>query len=248
MSGTGKGPRRYSDEEVSRLLKQATDLQTEEASPGGAGGAGMTLAEIQEIAAEVGIEPRYLQRAAAQIDRPSGPGLGEILAGGPLLVAVERIVPGELGEPDFARVVPRIQQAAVGHGNATMVGSTLTWSSETSGKQRTLQVTVASQDGETLIRAEERLHGMAGGLFGGLVGGAGVGVGVGVGLPLGLEVLGSGLFAALFPLGTVGLFYGIARAIMSKTTSNRRMILEGLVDEIAGQVPTAAAIAPPDRP
>ena len=170
MTSDSNLPRRYTEDQVSEILKHATDLQAEESTPGRGSAEGMTLAEIQEIAAEVGIDPRHLQTAAARLDRPEPSGLGVALAGGPLLVSVERVVPGEMSEDDFARIVPDIQQASTGHGNATMVGSTLTYSAETGQKQRTLQVVVSSQDGQTLIRAEERLHGLAAALFGGIVG------------------------------------------------------------------------------
>ena len=235
-------PRRYSDDEVSEILKHATDLQAEESPQRHSEGTGMTLAEIQEIAAEVGIDPRHLQQAAARIDRPKTAGFWAKVAGGPAVVSVERVVPGELSEADFARIVPEIQRVSLGHGNATLVGSTLTWSSETTQRQRTAQVTVASQDGETLIRAEESLHGMMGGLFGGLVGGGGVGLGVGVGLPIGIEAIGSAFFAVAFPLATVSLFYGVARTIVKSITQKRRRALEELVDHIARQVPSATAL------
>lgn len=203
---------------------------------------GMTLAEIQEIASEVGINPRHLQTAAARLDRPEPSGLGVTLAGGPLVVSVERVVPGEMSEADFARIVPDIQRVSTGHGNATMVGSTLTYSAETGQKQRTLQVVVSSQDGQTLIRAEERLHGLAGALFGGIVGGAGTGLGMGIGVPLGLEALGSAFFAFAFPVAMIGGCYALARTIMKRTVRKRREALGSLVDEIAARVPSAKAL------
>ena len=59
----GDSPRRYSDTELSRLLKVAAELQqSDEAGRSVAReGGGMTLATLQEVAAEAGIEPRYVQ-------------------------------------------------------------------------------------------------------------------------------------------------------------------------------------------
>ena len=122
----------------------------------------MTLATLQEVAAEAGIEPRYVQLAAARIDSPEPRGLEHLLAGTPLLVRAERIVPGELREEDYEQIVTEIQMTADVPGNASMVGRTLTWRSETSEHQsRSLQLVVASRNGETRIQAEERLHGYA---------------------------------------------------------------------------------------
>ena len=73
----GDSPRRYSDTELSRLLKVAAELQ--QSDEGGRSvareGGGMTLATLQKVAAEAGIEPRYVQLAAARIRRGLRQGL-----------------------------------------------------------------------------------------------------------------------------------------------------------------------------
>lgn len=99
----GDKARHYSEKEVGRLLKHATDLQQadEAGGPGGRGGGGMTLATLQEVAAEAGIEPRYIRLATARIDTPKPGGLGQWLAGTSLLLRAERIIPGELREEDY---------------------------------------------------------------------------------------------------------------------------------------------------
>lgn len=59
--------RRYSDEEVAQILDEATHAQRERgATPGGA--AGMSLAELEEIAGEVGIPVEHVRTAAAKLD------------------------------------------------------------------------------------------------------------------------------------------------------------------------------------
>ncbi|MGI9625526.1 MAG: hypothetical protein ACR2QM_01710 [Longimicrobiales bacterium] len=242
MSSDEKFVRRYSDKEVNALIKRATELQEEDATPSrGDSRAGMTLVELQEIAAEAGIDPKLIQRAAAHVDIPRTRTVGEKFAGAPFLVSVERVVPGELSAAAFSRIVPEIQRVATGHGNASMVGRTLTWSSETSQGQRSFQVTVSAKDGETLIRAEERLHGLAGSLYGGLMGGLGGGLGFGLGMPIGIEVLGSAAFAVGFPIAVIGGSYLIARTILRKTGRERKRTLTGLVDHIADQVEAEAA-------
>lgn len=234
----GGPPRRYSDKEVSRLLRHATELQEKDE----AGGrlvheGGMTLATLQDVAAEAGIDPRYVQLAAARIDSPEPTGLEHALAGTPLLVRAERVLPGELRQEDYEQIVTEIQMAADVQGDASMVGRTLTWRSVTSEHQlRAVQVTVASRNGETRIQAEERLHGYAGMLFGGVVGGGGMGVGFGVGMGVGLGALGSGLFAALFPVTLIGGLYIAMRRVMKSTGRKRAAELEGLVERIAGYV------------
>lgn len=68
--------RRYSDEELRRILEDAT-LSEQQHGSLSSGGEGHTLAAIREIAQEVGIDPAEVDRAAANlvasesIDRPS---------------------------------------------------------------------------------------------------------------------------------------------------------------------------------
>ena len=61
--------RRYDDEEVEAILEAAVERRasTDRLS---AGEEGLTLAEIQEIAGEVGIPPESVARAASDLDRP----------------------------------------------------------------------------------------------------------------------------------------------------------------------------------
>lgn len=241
MSSNQHLPRRYSDDEVTELLKRATDIQHADPSHR-PGTGGITLAELQEVALEAGIDPKHLQRAAAELDTPRDLEISDKLAGTRLTVVAERVVPGELSDGDFSKILPEIQRASPGHGNASMVGTTLTWSSDTTQRMRSLQVTVACSDGETLIRAEERLHGLAGSLFGGLMGGFGGGVGIGVGLPVGIEALGSVAFAVAFPIGVLTTAYLAARGILKHTGKKRRRELEAMVDRIAAHVQPAPAL------
>ena len=95
---------------------------------------------------------------------------------------------------------------------------------------------MASRDGETRIQAEERLRGHAGALYGGVVGGGGMGIGMGVGFGVGLGALGSGLFAAAFPITLIGGLYVAMRQVMKSTGRKRRAEAEALVDRIARYV------------
>lgn len=64
--------RRYTEEEVARILDRATEVQPSGGHPGGASD-GMTLAELHEIGREVGISTDLITRAASSIDRVEAP-------------------------------------------------------------------------------------------------------------------------------------------------------------------------------
>lgn len=227
-------PRRYGEREITRILERAAELQV--AEPSVPNPAGMTLDELEEIAVEAGIDPRYLRRAASELDVGGDSSLWEEVVGDALTVVFEHTVPGELSEGGFERVLAAIQMAAHDHGQPSLLGRTLTWQSETPTKSRSLMVVVSARDGETRIRVEERLHQLAGQLFGGLMAGGGLGVGLGVGLPIGIEVLGSALFAVAAPLGIVGVAAVLAREVYRRNVRNRRRVLGDLADRIVAEV------------
>lgn len=230
-------PRLYGDEEIGRILKRATELQHREPT---AAPAGVTLAELEEIAAEAGIDPRYLRRAAMEVEiGTANPTLWTKVAGDELILVREITLPGELAESGFERIVAAIQTSSREHGQPSLLGRTLTWRAETASKTRTIQIVVTCRDGQTHVRAEENLMQMASGLFGGITAGAGLGIGLGVGLPIGIEVLGSALFAAFAPIGAVGISYIAARGIYRAVVKRRRRAVEDLFDRVVGEAQAA---------
>jgi hypothetical protein len=234
--------RRYGDKEVGLILKRAADLQRQD--PAGTAGGGLTVEELEEIAAEAGIDPSYLRRAAQELDISATYLADEaptLLTGAPLTVRLERTVVGELPESELDRLVPDIQQAADGHGQASLIGHTLTWRSNTSNTERSLLVDVSARDGQTHILIEERLHGLAGQLFGGLLGGVGGGIGLGIGLGVGLGALGSAAFAIAFPAAVIGGSYVMARSIFGSVARRRRRVLRDLLDRLTERVARATA-------
>lgn len=250
MTDEGPSPRRYSEKEVALILRRATEIQRTEPSAGDRGG--LTLAELEEIAAEAGIDLQHLRTAAAEVERGGAKPeslLQEVFAGGPFTIRLERRFPGELPEAAFDELVPLIERATEGHGQASSVGKTLTWSSATAGNTSSQQVLVRSREGETLISLEDRLGGLAGALFGGIVGG-GSGVGIGVGGALG-GALGSAFLGFVIPAGVIGSSYMIARAIFTAQVRRRRGKLHELMEEIAARMERTVhqrTLEPPEEP
>jgi hypothetical protein len=102
MSDQGEGRipvRRYEDAEVRQLLERATRAQT--SAPARRQTPGLTLAELEDIAAEAHIDVARLRAAAHELElertaRPAG--AAARLAGGPLRMRVERVLPFEVDE------------------------------------------------------------------------------------------------------------------------------------------------------
>lgn len=251
MTDSNNLPRLYDENEIGKLLERATALQREDpvrtAAPGG-----LSLAELEEIAAEAGIDPRFLRRAAAEMaSGASSPEGWEHVTGERMTLVQEAVLPGELGPDGFERIVEAIQRTAQESGQPSLLGRTLTWTAETPGKTRVIQATVTSRDGETHLRVVERLHQMASGLFAGTVVGGGVGLGLGAGLPFALNVIGSGLLAGLFPLATIGLTLIGCREIYRRIVQRRDVAIRAMLDAmvVAAQQGIAEhALEHPERP
>ena len=155
-------PRIYGDKEIGQILKRATELQDEE--PSAPSSSGLTLQELEEVAVEAGIDPRFLQQAALELRTSAADsGFWPVFVGDELTLLRETTVPGELSDDGFERVASAIQIGTREHGQPSLLGRSLTWRAETPGKTRTVQVTVTSRDGQTHVRLEENLHQLAAG-------------------------------------------------------------------------------------
>ena len=234
MSNKPVPTRLYGEKEVGKILKRATELQRDR--PAGGAGSGLSLQELEEIAAEAGIDPRHLRDAAMELE--SGDlgvtGLAK-LVGDQLTLVREAVVPGELPDEGFEGVVGVIQGASHEHGQPSLLGRTLTWQAETPTKTRSIQLVVSVRKGETRVRIEERLHQMVGVVFGSSMGGVGAGVGLGVGIPLS-QVLGSVLLGVAFPVGTLAVTYIAGRWIYRAVVDGRRKAVDALMDAVVEEV------------
>ena len=230
MSDPNKLPRVYGDKEIGSILKRATELQHREPS---APPAGMTLADLEEIAAEAGIDPTYLRQAAREMEAGVyDTSLWAKVVGDELLLVREIRLDGELPEEGFEHLVAVIQNASREHGHPSLLGRTLTWRAETASKSRTIQIVVTSRDDQTHIRLEENLTQTAAGWVAGMTAGAGLGFGLGLGLPIGIEVLGSVLFSIAAPLGAVGISFIASRAIYRTVVNHRRKAVDKLFERV----------------
>jgi hypothetical protein len=222
-------PKHYSDEEVALILKRATEMQR--AEPNIESPTGLTLADLQGIAVEAGIDPELLRRAASEVEHHGPTTIGAQLAGSPLVIQIERVIPGEYPASRLDELVPIVQMATAGQGTASAIGQTLTWSSRNESQTTSQQILVSAKNGETLIRIEERFGGLAGALFGGIMGGVGGGMGIGMGVGLG-AAMGSVAFSILWPIGIIGGAYYTARKVLEYQVSRRMRVAEGLMDEL----------------
>jgi hypothetical protein len=208
---------------------------------------GFSLAELEDVAREAGIDPAMVRRAASQLEVSRTKGLGDALAGAPTTIRLEVELPGEYPTERFDEIVPIVQAASAWQGHAGVVGRTLTWTSRADSNTSSRQVFVSVGSGHTLVRIEERLGGFAGGLFGGLIGGVGGGVGAGVGGGVGAAI-GSTLFGIGFPILMIGGSYLAARAIFASIVNRETVKLQALLDQIAAHAESVIETSTPLPP
>jgi hypothetical protein len=116
--------RRYDDEEVGRVLRAAAEMQSGLALPGGTEGA--TLAELQQIAKEVGLDPAAVSRAARELDSSPRNRSSET----PGSVYVELSVDGSLSDEAWDDIISELRRSTGSLGVDRLVGGNREWTDE----------------------------------------------------------------------------------------------------------------------
>jgi hypothetical protein len=224
MSRDSGLPRRYDDDEVARILKRATEIRRDQRLPARPfQDEGLSLEELEEIASEAGIDVAHLRQAALEVDTGTDRlAPMEQFVGGPLSVAQEEVVEGELDEDGFQVLLHTLQQGLGEFGLPSLMARTLTWKNEAAKNGgRSTMATISVRSGRTTIRIEESYQQVAGGFQGGITVGGGVGFGVGLGVPL-ATAAGSVLTGIAFPVGAILAAYVIARGTYRDYVGRRR--------------------------
>jgi hypothetical protein len=120
--------RRFDEDEIAEILERAASPEAT-ASPAAAGERrGLTLAQLQEIGAEVGIEPALIARAAGVVAGRGSVPAPETLLGLPRSVA--RTVPIEraLDDDEWTRLVVDLRETFGAQGKLREHGTLRSWS------------------------------------------------------------------------------------------------------------------------
>jgi hypothetical protein len=135
MAEEPDGPR-YSEKQAGVILRRAVERA---AAAGAAGSSGISLAEMERIAAELGIDPQHVRSAAAEVSGRSTPGL----------VDLEQIVPAELSEEAWDLVLLELRRVFGNAGAASAVGRARTWDIPN------VHASLVSRDGSTKVHLME---------------------------------------------------------------------------------------------
>lgn len=141
MSGPGD---RFSEQEMARILKTASAGGSN--LPVSSRKSGLTVAEIESIAREAGLDSSGIAAAAALVamERSSG------VLGSAGMIDLRREVPGVVSTRDYGRLADTIGDAAGEPGTRNAAFGALDWESS-SGASR-MRVTVTPESDSTSIR------------------------------------------------------------------------------------------------
>ncbi len=235
----GEKPR-FSHTEAKELVNRAADIQLRNPTKSDA----LSLGGVQQIAAEVGIPPRYVDQAARSVERHTEPAAPNPFLGAPHVLQFERIVEGEVPETEYPELVEEIRTVLGNIGEIDTLGRSLTWRTHVGQGDvgRRVSVTVSPRGGRTRIRVQERLGALAGGLYGGLMGGVGGG-GTGLAFGVGIGALGLPVIAACGIAGlAIGGSYALARTIYTLNARHKTRQLNDLIDHLEDYVAETAVV------
>lgn len=136
----------FDEREISAILKRAAEIQ---GADGAAPAFGLSLGELQQLAAEAGIDPQSVAAAAAELSpRDADERLN--IWGGPLTMTLDRVVKGEVDEAAWEAMVAAIRRTFNNTGTVQPWGQALEWTHNSGGAQA--HVTVTPRDGCTHIQ------------------------------------------------------------------------------------------------
>ena len=208
------------------ILRKAAELQ--ERAGASAAGDGLSLQAMRDIAREVGLDPQFVDRAAASLPAVRQDRWASVL-GGPTAYYLEKSLPAQLSEErllDAVHVIRRIMQH---QGRVKEVLGTVEWS--TVGEVSQVAVTVDGRQNETAIRVTgdrgpAAVLTLVSSCGAWALAGAVTGAILEPGLVGGLSIMGTALVAGL----------GTARALWATSTRNFKRRLGLLMDALGDEV------------
>ena len=137
----------YTDKEISAVLKRAAELQR---TQGPKATSGLSLDELEQVAAEVGIDPDFVKAAALELEEGRTAQTYQML-GAPTTLELERIVEGEMTDAKWEEAVGEIRRVFGTAGETGQLGRTREWILRDQTGER-IHLTMSPQNGKTEIR------------------------------------------------------------------------------------------------
>lgn len=215
------------------MIRRAAELEL--APPGRRGEAeGLTLADIEKIAAEAGLSPDSVRHAARELEGGSGASVaGRIFGGG--AVHRSRTIAREVDDSALGELLAELPDLAGIPGSGSVSSRGLVFRSDGGYESNTgtrFRLEIRRSGGSLAASVQRSFAGAVSGVYSGIVGGLGIGAGVGVGVGIGVGELHSALFATLVPIAFLGLSFLLSRGVLGLISRNASRKNERLLDAI----------------
>ena len=215
------GDPHFSPEAARTIFRRAAEHQEMARAALEANANGLSLADLQSIGAEAGIDPAYIAAAAAELQTDDAEeDVPWWYAGSPTIEA-EAVVPGAITDgPVWAAMVQELRDTFGTGGVATQIGDTLEWSFEPPMGGASTRVTATPEPHGTRIRITRSKLSSArlGAVMGGTFGISGLAVGGLIFTFKGFDVVGLLFMVVLMALGAaiMGLSIPMYRAAVRR--------------------------------
>ncbi len=223
----------FDENAVEKILKRATQLERQERP----GSTKLTVAEIEQIARDAGIDPASVQRAINDISHNDG-AFSSKLFGAPVRYQLERELPFSLEVTDHEALVALIRDELRSvismPPQISALGRSLTVAITES--TRTIEIHLAPAGDKTKLRVTQTSTGLVRSVFGsaGAIAGGGVPtIGVFLGLQL-ASATGSppALGIAAVVAAYLGTVFGTARSVFSRLTPRHNEPIDRLMSRL----------------
>jgi hypothetical protein len=232
MTHASRGGGPYSDRETALILKLASELDADSSV-----GEGHLLAEIQEIAAEAGIDAEFvLQAAHALRARRTA---GATLAGAPTSYQFQRTLEGELSDGELGELLSTIRRFTDEEGQVVRVLDSVEWRAS-DARGGTTHVELTRRAGQTGIRVKGSYSNVAAWpyLWAGVIAAI-------ASIVAGTEIQATILTEAGIIAGLWGSAYLGARAVWRSMAAKLEGRLKGLLGALTAQASRALGPASP---
>lgn len=133
----------YSEKQAGAILRRAVERS---AAAGTEGSSGISLAEMERIAAELGIDPQHVRAAAADVS-------GRSTTGTPGVIDLEQIVPAELSEEAWDSILAELRRIFGDAGTTSAVGRARDW--DLRQDHTNVHASLVSRNGSTKVHLME---------------------------------------------------------------------------------------------
>lgn len=145
--------KKYNNEDIQRILKSAAERQQRDHARQN-DGEGLSLEELERIAAEAGIDPRYIREAARETSSTITIRKESKLVGGVTDMKMVRSVPAFLESNELAaELVPVVREVMGKNGVFEVLGNTISWNEGNGPSASYTDVSIKSDHEESQITA-----------------------------------------------------------------------------------------------